>query len=404
MKHRAQAIDAALQALGRDQQLRVRRVVQRLAADGDVARPVLDDGPLLNFCSNDYLGLAGHPHMIEALAAAARHWGSGAGAAHLVTGHTAEHHALEEELAQFTGREAALLFSTGYMANIGVITALTGRDELLLQDRLNHASLIDGARQSDARLLRYRHADAQDAARLAAENAQRLSLIATDGVFSMDGDVAPLEALSTVARHHEAWLLVDDAHGFGVLGASGGGSLELAGLRAAEVPLLMGTLGKALGSFGAFVAGDRQVIELILQRARSYIYTTALPPAVAAATRTALSLVQSEGWRRQRLQAAVTSFRAAAASRGIALMPSASPIQPVLVPGAARCLAASQALRARGFWVAAIRSPTVPAGTERLRITLTAAHADADIAALVDALAAVLNEVDATGPREAAAR
>jgi len=392
VKRDAGTVSATLQALRRTEQLRERRIVQALAGERDLLHPQVQGRVLLNFCSNDYLGLAGHPLLAEAQCAAARKWGAGAGAAHLVTGHTAEHHALEEELAEFTGREAALLFSTGYMANIGVITALTGRDEVILQDRLNHASLIDGARQSDARLLRYRHADAGDASRIAQERAERLTLVATDGVFSMDGDVAPLAALAAVARRHDAWLLVDDAHGLGVMGATGRGSLELAGVSAADAPLLVGTLGKALGSFGAFVAGDREVIGLILQRARSYIYTTALPPSVAAATRAALSLLRSEAWRRERLQAAVARFRQAAAARGLALLPSESPIQPVLVPGAGACLAASRALRERGFWVAAIRSPTVPAGTERLRVTLTAAHTDPQIDALVEALAEVLRD------------
>jgi len=386
MKRDAAAVTAELAALGARAQRRTRRSVEAYAAAGSILAPVIGGQRLVNFCSNDYLGLAGDPRLAEALRAALMHWGTGAGAAHLVTGHTAEHHALEEELADFTGREAALLFSTGYMANVGVIGALTARDEVILQDKLNHASLIDGARQSDARLLRYRHADAEDAARIAAEQSQRLSLIATDGVFSMDGDIAPLTELAAVARAHSAWLLVDDAHGFGVRGTGGRGSLEAAGLAAAQAPLLMGTLGKAAGTFGAFVAGDHEVIDLILQRARSYIYTTAMPPAIAAATRAALVIIREEGWRRERLVQLIARFREGAAARGLPLMPSTTPIQPVLVPGSARALAASEALRQRGFWVSAIRHPTVPAGTERLRVTLSAAHSDAQLQALLDAL------------------
>ena len=389
VKRSTAMVTAALQELQDAALQRQRRTVLGFAATGAASRPVLGGRPLHDFCSNDYLGLAREPLVARAMQEAAAAWGVGAGASHLVTGHSAEHQALEQELAAFTGREAALLFSTGYMANVGVITALAARGEIIVQDRLNHASLIDGARQSGARLQRYRHGDAVDASRLF-EAAGRASLLATDGVFSMDGDVAPLKELAALAARHEAWLLVDDAHGLGVVGATGRGTLELAGLGATEVPLLVGTLGKAFGCFGAFVAGDRDVIELILQRARSYIYTTALPPAVAAAARAALALSQQQPWRRERVLAAVARFRSAAAERGIPLLPSATPIQPVLVPGAANCLAASSALMQRGFWVAAIRSPTVPAGTERLRITLSAAHEDAHIDALLDALVEVL--------------
>jgi 8-amino-7-oxononanoate synthase len=324
---------------------------------------------------------------------AAAKWGAGAGAAHLVTGHTDEHHALEEELAAFTGREAALLFSTGYMANVGVITALAARGEVVLQDRFNHASLLDGARQSDARLQRYRHADAADATRLCEDAAGKVSLIATDGVFSMDGDIAPLPQLAALAARHDAWLLVDDAHGLGVLGANGGGCLALAGLDAAAVPLLVGTLGKAFGSFGAFVAGARDDIDLILQRARSYIYTTALPAPVAAATRASLRIVMEEGWRRERLAGLIARFRSGATQRGLPLLPSVTAIQPILLPGAARCMAASRHLMDRGFWVSAIRHPTVPAGTERLRVTLSAGHTEQQVEALLDALQACLSQM-----------
>jgi 8-amino-7-oxononanoate synthase len=390
MKRSVPAVAAELAALAQAAQRRVRRSVAAQALQGSILAPVVDGRRVTNFCSNDYLGLAGDPRIVEALRTAAGRWGVGSGAAHLVTGHTAEHHALEEELAAFTGREAALLFSTGYMANVGVITALAGRGEVLLQDRLNHASLIDGARQSDARLLRYAHADAREAARLAAEHAGQFTLLATDGVFSMDGDVAPLRELAATAQQHDAWLLVDDAHGFGVLGAKGSGSVEAAGLSAQDVPLLVGTLGKACGTFGAFVAGDGEVIELILQRARSYIYTTALPPAVASATRASLAILREEGWRRERVAQLIARFRVGAGERGLPLAASVTPIQPVLVPGAAQCLAASQQLMERGFWVSAIRHPTVPAGTERLRVTLSAGHREADVDALLDALATVL--------------
>jgi 8-amino-7-oxononanoate synthase len=392
MKRSDAAVVAALADLAQREQRRVRRCVTAYAG-APVQRPVVDGVPLINFCSNDYLGLAGDARLVRAMQEAAARWGAGAGAAHLVTGHTAEHHALEEELAAFTGREAALLFSTGYMANLGVISALTARGEVMVQDRLNHASLIDGARLADAKLLRYRHADALDAARVLEAANGKAALIATDGVFSMDGDIAPIAALARLAAQHEAWLLVDDAHGIGVLGASGRGVLEQETLNAQQVPLLVGTLGKALGSFGAFVAGSRDVVDLILQRARSYIYTTALPPAVAAATRAALRIVQEEPWRRERLQTLIARFVHGARDRALPLLPSITPIQPVLVPGAARCLAASRALAERGYWVSAIRHPTVAAGAERLRVTLSAAHDEAQVDGLLDALRDVLGQV-----------
>jgi 8-amino-7-oxononanoate synthase len=390
MKRSAAAVTTLLASLDAAQQRRRRRSVHRFATTGSILEPVVDGRRVVNFCSNDYLGLARDPRIAAALQSAAAQWGVGAGAAHLVTGHSHEHHALEEELAAFTGREAALLFSTGYMANVGVISALAARGEVILHDRLNHASLIDGARQCGARLQRYRHADAADAARLLGGTEGKASFIATDGVFSMDGDIAPLPELAALARQHDAWLLVDDAHGLGVLGAQGRGSLELARLDAAQVPLLVGTLGKAFGSFGAFVAGARDVIDLIMQRARSYIYTTALPPAVAAATRASLRIVAEEGWRRERLASLIARFRAGAAQRALPLLASATPIQPVVLPGAARCLAASRQLLEHGFWVSAIRHPTVPVGTERLRVTLSAGHFEQQVDALLDALQAAV--------------
>jgi 8-amino-7-oxononanoate synthase len=325
--------------------------------------------------------------VIAALAPAAAEFGAGSGAAHLVTGHSAPHHALEEELAAFTGRERALLFSTGYMANLGAITAFAGRGEVVLEDRLNHASLIDGARLSGARLLRYAHADAAAAGRQLAGR-DDVTVLATDGVFSMDGDVAPLAELAPLAARARAWLLVDDAHGLGVLGADGRGTLAEAGLDADAVPLLVGTLGKAFGTFGAFVAGDAATIEFLLQHARTYIYTTALPPAVAAATRVALRLAAGESWRRERLARLITRFRAAAQAAGLRITASTTPIQPLLVGADTEAVRLSAALRAAGLWVAAIRPPTVPEGSARLRITLSALHREADVDALVAALAA----------------
>jgi len=350
-------------------------------------RTRIGDAELLAFCSNNYLGLADHPRVVEAFVAAAREWGVGSGASHLVSGHCREHHALEEELAAFTRRDRALLFSTGFMANLAVVNTLLGRGDRVYMDRLNHASLLDAGLSSGARFARYPHGDvAALAARMERVGAAR-SMVVTDGVFSMDGDVAPLAELATLCRVRDACLFVDDAHGFGVLGASGGGTVEAAGLGAGDVPILMGTLGKALGTFGAFVAGSHPLIETLLQRARTYIYTTALPPAVAAASRAALRVMQEESWRRERVLAMVARFRRGADGLDLKLLDSRTPIQPVLLGSEADAVAASDALRDRGLWVPAIRPPTVPAGSSRLRITFSAAHSEADVDRLLEALA-----------------
>lgn len=390
MKRSIQGATIALAELQRLQLRRQRRTIDEGQAEASAARVRVDGRELVNFCSNDYLGLAHDARLGNAMAAAAHRWGAGAGAAHLLTGHTREHHDLELELAAFTGRESALLFSTGYLANVGVIQALSSRADVVVQDRLNHASLIDGARLSGAGLQRYAHSDVADARAVLEDVGGRAALLATDGVFSMDGDIAPLAELARLAAQHQAWFLVDDAHGLGVLGARGRGTLEFAGLDEGQVPLLVGTLGKALGSFGAFVAGPRDLIELVMQRARSYVYTTALPPAVAAATREALRIIERDSGPRERVQALTSRFRKGAAQLGLPLGASTTPIQPLLLGDTARCVAASQSLMQRGFWVAAIRSPTVPAGTERLRINLSAAHEEPDVDGLLDALHDVL--------------
>jgi len=392
MRRSSEAVQAALLALDERSQRRQRRVVAQYIGSAGDARVVVDGQPLLSFCSNDYLGLARHPALASAAQCALAEFGTGAGAAHLVTGHSLHHHALEEELAAFTGRQRALLFSTGYMANLGVISALCERREFIVQDRLNHASLIDGARLSAARLLRYTHGDAAAAGRLLAEH-PGAALLATDGVFSMDGDLAPLAALARHCRQHQSWLLVDDAHGLGVLGSSGGGTLQLLQLDSNDVPLLVGTLGKALGCFGAFVAGDEDVIELLLQRSRTYIYTTALPPAIAAATRAALQLCQRECWRRERLQEHIRRFRRHAAQLGLPLQASDTAIQPLMVGSSHRAVELSERLFADGFWVSAIRPPTVPEGTARLRITLCSEHRAEDLDRLLEAIAARLPTV-----------
>ncbi|HEX8782848.1 MAG TPA: 8-amino-7-oxononanoate synthase [Steroidobacteraceae bacterium] len=392
MKREARALEAALAQLEAAQLRRARVTVGQRAPTGRAL--TLEDGrELIDFSSNDYLGFARHPALVRAMAESAAHAGAGSGASHLITGHGAEHARVEEELAAFTQRERALLFSTGYMANLAVITALAGRGERVLLDRLCHASLIDGARLSGATLVRYAHAAVDEAARLADADPEHTVLLATDGVFSMDGDLAPLPELSRCARTHGLWLVVDDAHGLGVIGARGGGVLEHFGLGSDAVPVLVGTLGKAFGSFGAFVAGSAAVIELLIQRARTYRYTTALPEPVAAATRAALVLIGRESGPRERLAALVTRFRAAAHAAGVPLGSSTTPIQPVLLGSPAAALAAQRHLAAAGYWVVAIRPPTVPAGSARLRITLSATHTEAQ----VDALAGELGELLARG-------
>ena len=381
------ALGAALAQLSQAQLRRERRTVSFSAAPGERLLTLADGRTLIDFSSNDYLGLARHPALGQAMAASAARNGAGSGASHLITGHGAEHAALEEELADFTGRERALLFGSGYAANLAVMSVLAGRGERVLLDRLSHASLIDGARLAGAKLARYAHADADAAARLAAAPATRTALIGTDGVFSMDGDLAPLPQLVRTARTHEAWLVVDDAHGLGVTGVSGRGTLEHFGLNACDVPVLVGTLGKAFGSCGAFVAGAADLIEYLMQKARSYIYTTALPQPVAAASRAALKVAQREGWRRERLHAHIARFRGLAAAAGLPLMDSATPIQPLHLGSAAAALTAQRALEAAGLCVVAIRPPTVPPGGARLRIALAATHTEAQIQRLVTELA-----------------
>lgn len=363
---------------------RWRRTVRRAAPE--TANIELDGRPCIDFCSNDYLGLAAHALVVEAFIAAARIHGVGARASHLVTGHQAEHEALEREFAAYTGRERAIVFSTGYMANLGLVRALAARGAAVFGDELNHASLIDGGRLSGAMLHRYPHADAAALEQQLAARGSGPLIVLTDGVFSMDGDLAPLPALAEACARHGALLAVDDAHGLGVVGETGRGSLEHFGLSPAEVPALVGTFGKAFGTFGAFVAGSGDLVETLVQRARSYIYTTALPPAVAAATRAALAVSISEPWRRERVLALTGRFRTMAVAAGIRLGPSETPIQPILLGSAESAMRASSALLERGFFVAAIRPPTVPADTSRLRITLSAAHRDADVEDLVAAL------------------
>lgn len=344
---------------------------------------------VINFSSNDYLGLANHPEVVAAFKNAVDQYGVGSGSAHLICGHSRAHHALEEELAEFTGREKALLFSTGYMANVGVISALVGRGDYVLEDRLNHASLLDGGLLSRAQFSRFKHADYADLQAHMLNSAGR-KLVVSDGVFSMDGDLADLPLLVELVDQYQAGLLIDDAHGFGVLGKNGGGIVEHFGLTQNQVPILMGTLGKAFGTFGAFVAGSDELIEWLIQKARSYVFTTALPPAVAEATRTSLRLLQTESWRREHLQALIARFRLGALQQGLQLMDSFTPIQPILVGDSQQVMTISSALLERGFLLSPIRPPTVPKGTARLRVTFSAEHQYHQVDALLDALSKVI--------------
>ena len=372
------------------------RLAERRAANLYRQRPLLESpqGPLvqvdgrqlLAFCSNDYLGLANHPQVIEAWRAGAEKWGVGGGASHLVIGHSTPHHQLEEALAEFTGRPRALLFSTGYMANLGAVTALVGQGDSVLEDRLNHASLLDAGLLSGARFSRYLHNDGVSLANRLRKVIGN-TLIVTDGVFSMDGDLADLPSLCAEARRANAWVMVDDAHGFGPLGATGGGIVEHFGLGLDDVQVLVGTLGKAFGTAGAFVAGSDDLIEALVQFARPYIYTTSQPPALACATLKSLELLRSEHWRREHLNALIKRFREGAQAIGLELMDSATPIQPILIGDSGRAMQLSQMLRDRGLLVTAIRPPTVPAGSARLRVTLSAAHSMEQLELLLEALA-----------------
>lgn len=340
---------------------------------------------LLSFCSNDYLGLANHPQVVAALQAGARQYGVGAGASHLVSGHSRAHHALEEELAHYVGSERTLLFSTGYMANIGIVSALAGRHTPIVEDRLNHASLIDAARLARSPVKRFAHGDLAQL-RATLTRLGRPALITTDAVFSMDGDIAALPAQAAIAREHGARVLVDEAHSFGVLGPNGAGALAHYDLKPGIPFIMMGTLGKAMGTFGAFVAAEAALIELLIQRARTYTYTTALPPAIAEATRASLRIAYAESWRRDRLALLVERFRRGAQALGLRLGPGNTPIQPVILGETQAAVRASAALRARGILIPAIRPPTVPASAARLRITFSALHEEDHVDRLLDAL------------------
>ena len=361
--------------------------VRRSVTHRDGARCLVDGRSLLNFCGNDYLGLSQHFAVVGALQDAASREGAGGIGSHLVCGHHQVHDALEREVADWLGTPRALLFGSGYLANLAVVQALLGDEDVCVQDRLNHASLIDAARLAGCRLRRYPHGDAEGAIRQLRGMPEGAAMLATDGVFSMDGDIAPLRELALVARVQKALLYVDDAHGIGVVGPDGRGSVAASKLGANDVPLQLATLGKALGGYGAVVAGDADLIQHLSETARTYIYTTALPPPQAAASLAAVKLARAEHWRRSKLDELVGRFRDRAQRAGLELMDSQTPIQPVICGDDDTALAMAAGLEQAGYWVAAIRPPTVPEGRARLRVTLSALHGVADVDGLVEAMA-----------------
>ncbi len=387
MTTQAWDLDADLAALDAAPLRRKRRVVERY----DGARLTVDGRAMLAFCSNDYLGLAQHPAIVAAARDGAARWGLGATASPLVCGHSAAHEALERELAAFVGMPRALYFYAGFPANVGIVPALVGRGDAVFSDALNHACLIDGARLSRAELGVYAHADVAALSRLLAASPARRKLVITDAVFSMDGAIAPLREMLELCEEHDALLLIDDAHGFGVLGPEGRGTAAMLGLRSPHL-VYMATLGKAAGVAGAFVAGEASTVEWIMQRARSYIFATAAPALIAEALRASVNVIAEESWRREHLQALVARLRegcARALPAGWRLVPSSTPIQPIVIGDNATTLAAMAALWQQGLWVPAIRPPTVPEGTARLRVSLSAAHSLDDVDRLIRALAAL---------------
>jgi len=355
---------------------------------------------LINFCSNDYLGLANHPEVISACKRGVDRYGVGSGASHLVVGHSHAHHALEEELADFTGRSRVLLFSSGYMANVGTLTALVNKNDCIFEDKLNHASLLDGGIFSGAKFKRYPHLDIAKLSDLLSKKPKsENTFIVSDGVFSMDGDFADLPRLIDVSINNQAQLILDDAPGFGVLGNKGGGLIEFYQgcghyINEKNLPIVIGTLGKAFGTQGAFVAGSESLIESLIQYCRPYIYTTAMAPAIAEATRASLKLLQAEHWRREKLQALITAFRTRCEELGFSLTNSKTPIQGLILSDAQKSLHASKILEEEGIFATAIRPPTVPQGTARLRITFSANHSEKQLNLLLTALEKIQSHIN----------
>jgi len=358
---------------------------RRMIAGPQSPHVEVDGKLLLSFSSNDYLGLANHPQLIGVLQQGALKHGLGAGAAHLVSGHSEAHHELEQRIAAFVGKPAALLFSTGYMANLGTVQALVGRGDTVFADKLNHASLNDAMLLCRAGVKRYRHGDLAQLEQLLGQTKSGRKLVVTDTVFSMDGDMAPLSELLALCEKHDAWLYVDDAHGFGVLGEQGRGGLSHFGISSPRI-VYMATLGKAAGVFGAIVAAEQVVIDTLVNHANSYVYTTATPPALSVALLESVDLIERGDALREHLRKLIEQLRAGLADLPWKLMPSETAIQPLLVGDNRQALELSEGLRERGIWVAAIRPPTVPQGTARLRITLSAAHSEEDVGRLIGAL------------------
>ena len=369
---------------------------RRIIKSPQQAEILIDDKNLISFCSNDYLGLANHPKIKQATIDAINKFGVGSGSAHLVSGHSVAHHQLEEELAEFTGYPRAILFSTGYMANLGLCQALIGKNDTVYEDRLNHASLIDGGLISGARFQRYLHNDIsslqQKISKADKNTSEKMTetLVLSDGVFSMDGDIANLPALAALCKTSNSWLMIDDAHGFGTLGETGKGCLQHFSLSTTEIPIYMATLGKAMGTAGAFIAGSDELIETIIQKARSYIYTTAMPAAIAEATRCSLNIIQNEAEHLQNLNSNICYFRNCCSQADIAIENSQTAIQPLLIGDDEKATKISQQLFDSGFLITAIRPPTVPEGTSRLRITLSAKHNKEHINQLIAALLPLL--------------
>ncbi len=362
--------------------------IRRLTEGPQQVEMTVDDKKIISFCSNDYLGLANHPQVKQAMIDGVKHYGVGSGAAHLVNGHSIAHHRLEEELAEFTGYPRAILFSTGYMANLGLCQALINKNDYVFEDRLNHASLIDGGLISGARFQRYLHNDASNLEQKLTKitNSDTVKLVLTDGVFSMDGDIANIPALSSLCKKTDSYLMIDDAHGFGTLGKTGKGCLQHFSLTNKEAPVYMATLGKAMGTAGAFIAGSEELIETLIQKARTYIYTTAMPAALAEATRCSLKIIQDEGEHLQNLNSNITYFRSCCKQAGLAIENSQTAIQVLLIGDDEKAVQISQQLFEHGFLVTAIRPPTVPEGTSRLRITLSAKHTNEHINRLIEIL------------------
>jgi len=382
----------------RKQQHRYR--TRRITKSPQQVEMIVDDKNVISFCSNDYLGLANHPLVKQAAIDAIKKWGVGSGAAHLVNGHSSAHHQLEEELAEFTGYPCAILFSTGYMANLGLCQAIIGKNDAVFEDRLNHASLIDGGLISGARFQRYRHNDSVNLEQQISKYLKKTSstqserLVLTDGVFSMDGDIANIPALSSLCNKTDSWLMVDDAHGFGTLGKTGRGCLQHFSLTYKDVPIYMATLGKALGTAGAFIAGSEELIETVVQKARTYIYTTAMPAALAEATRCSLKILQNEAEHLLKLNKNIAYFKSCCDESGLTIENSQTAIQPLLIGDDEKAIRISQLLFEHGFLVTAIRPPTVPEGTSRLRITLSATHNKEHINRLIETLLPLLKNCD----------